>query len=274
MMEKPQYRTTEEKVRDIERYLIRQVDAIRRWVLVAVSLAAVAALASLWMAMSDRGAGPAPAATSIDSQRTRPDPVQPVETAPSPPSDDAARTGGNVAPRSQAPASLATRTPAPRTSTVTSASTPAADPTSSAAVNPASTAKSVPASSRPAALATDSTGWAFRAASITVSTGIQGMQPVGTGDRFPATTPRIYCWSRIETVDLGRIPPDRRYVVHRWYRQGHLERSRKITIGASSYRAWSSLSSPGEKPGDWRVDVVDAEGHVLGSLRFSVESGS
>lgn len=98
------------------------------------------------------------------------------------------------------------------------------------------------------------------------------LEPVGVSDRFSGQLSQLYCWTRIETDDFDLVPQSSRYVVHRWIHEGTVYRERTITIGSPSYRVYSALGTPGDFPGAWRVEILDARGTVLGEVSFRIVS--
>jgi hypothetical protein len=99
-----------------------------------------------------------------------------------------------------------------------------------------------------------------------------GLDPVGTVDRFPAGQKgRLYCWTRIETDRISRVPRRSRFVIHRWIHDNTIVKERKITIGSARYRTYSMVPNPGDRPGQWRVEIIDAEERVIGTKEFVVD---
>jgi hypothetical protein len=59
-------------------------------------------------------------------------------------------------------------------------------------------------------------------------------------------------------------------VVHRWYHEGTLRQSVKLAIGANTSEGYRTYSRQTVTPGDWRVEVRNADGNLLDERRFSV----
>jgi hypothetical protein len=97
------------------------------------------------------------------------------------------------------------------------------------------------------------------------------LEPVGTGSSFDPSVPRLFCWTRVETDNLSGIPEAKRRVIHRWIHDGRVIKERKISIGSARYRVYSIMSSPGALRGDWRVDILDADGRRLGTETFRID---
>jgi hypothetical protein len=229
------YRTIEDKLKNVERYLILQVDGIRRWVVAAFALCAVGTGLSVWTALKpgdardDVSARVSPATSQAEATPARSDDRAPIEerrgsrdTAPEVPAEPTSRP---VAPAqgSEPPAQRASRAPV-----------------------------------------------GFRVAAAAIATGVNGLEPIGTAERFPADTPKLYCWTRITSEDFSAIASDARHVTHRWIHESRTVRERRVEINSPSYRVYTSLQ-PGGQRGAWRVEVVGANGEVIATERFVVE---
>jgi hypothetical protein len=96
-----------------------------------------------------------------------------------------------------------------------------------------------------------------------VGTGVVDRVLAGTAETFPATTERLYCFSRVSNAADSEIE-------HVWYK-GDVEMGRvKLKVGGSPWRTHSSKLL-GENPaGEWRCDVVQ-NGTVLQSVKFKVQ---
>ena len=98
-----------------------------------------------------------------------------------------------------------------------------------------------------------------------VCTAVEDRMPVGEGQAFPWTAPRVYVWSLVGAAD----PPA---VIHHIYYHGKNKVGDVVLkIGSSHWRTWS-FQSLGEKrlQGPWRVDIASDDGQVLRSLHFRV----
>ena len=59
--------------------------------------------------------------------------------------------------------------------------------------------------------------------------------------------------------------------IHHVWIHGDVERADlELRIGGSPWRTWSNKAIPPEWAGDWRVEVRDAAGNVLETIRFAV----
>jgi len=305
-VESPGYRTIDDKVENIERYLIEQVDAIRRYVIIAIALSALgaaAAILSIWVATRAPAASPlaqrrpnagtikqayaadrAPAARVAEAtEATAVDTQPPVAAARAGPrvvdaAHEVARANAAgkelAAHRPERPPAEATLPPGPATPTALPNEPPPSEeppsPINSAAPPEAAATRSPGPTAPRGELPTASPGDSyFRVGESAIATKIVNLAPVGTGRRFPARKGTLYCWTRILTDSLTEVPRERRVIVHRWIRGDEVVRERSFAIASPRYRVYSALSKV--ESGDWRVDIVEADGTVIGTEKFVVE---
>src|SRR5688572_11445768 len=102
-------------------------------------------------------------------------------------------------------------------------------------------------------------------AEVAVGTSIADRTLAGAAETFPAaTTERLYCFSKVTNAENSEIE-------HVWYK-GDVEAARiKLRIGGSPWRTHSSKNLGMDGAGDWRCDVVGADGKVLQSVKFKVQ---
>ena len=102
------------------------------------------------------------------------------------------------------------------------------------------------------------------AAEAQVGTAVENRSLSGAAESFPATTEKLYCFSRVTNV------PAESEIEHVWYK-GDTEMGRvKLRIGGSPWRTHSSKNLGSPATGDWRCDVVH-DGKVIQSAKFKVE---
>ena len=93
--------------------------------------------------------------------------------------------------------------------------------------------------------------------------GVDGM-PSGVAMPVPADVGRISAWTRIQGADENTM-------IHHVWSHGGVERADvELRIGGSPWRTWSDKAIVPEWTGDWRVEVRDAGGNVLETIRFRV----
>jgi type II secretory pathway predicted ATPase ExeA len=90
-------------------------------------------------------------------------------------------------------------------------------------------------------------------------------KPVGIGDRFHSTIKNLHCFTRIT---LTKAPPAK--ITHVWYFRD--QEMARVTLQVKYYdwRTNSSKTILSSEAGPWHVDVLDAEGRVLATLKFEI----
>ena len=88
--------------------------------------------------------------------------------------------------------------------------------------------------------------------------------PVDVNTMFSADVGRLYCWTRIDGAEEATT------VHHVWFHGDEERADLELRVGASSWRTWSNKAIPLQWTGEWRVEVRDAEGNVLETIRFTV----
>jgi hypothetical protein len=100
--------------------------------------------------------------------------------------------------------------------------------------------------------------------SASICRNVVDREPVDEASSFPVSVGKLYCFTKI----VGAEAPTQ--VTHVWY-YGDVERARvNLSIGAASWRTYSSKVIQEHEIGDWRVDVLDASGQVRATLIFSI----
>ncbi len=117
------------------------------------------------------------------------------------------------------------------------------------------------------ALLTPQTLWAQAELTVTesaISRDVVDRMPVGADTTFTSDVGRLYCWTRITGAE-GET------TVHHVWIHGDEERADlELRVGASPWRTWSNKAIVPEWTGDWRVEVRDADGNELETIRFTV----
>jgi hypothetical protein len=89
-------------------------------------------------------------------------------------------------------------------------------------------------------------------------------QPVSGGTSFPASTGRLWCFTRIQ----GAQSPTE--VTHVWY-YGEVERFRiGLAINSTDWRTYSAKRIQPHETGSWRVDVLGPDNSLLTSVLFQI----
>jgi hypothetical protein len=91
--------------------------------------------------------------------------------------------------------------------------------------------------------------------------GISDREPVNAIDSLPTDSTRVYFFTEI--VDLAGSS-----VTHRWNLDGETMAEVPFEIGGPRWRVYSSKKLIPEWAGVWTVEIVDAQGTVLGEERL------
>lgn len=97
-----------------------------------------------------------------------------------------------------------------------------------------------------------------------LGTGVVDREPEGVAESFKSDVGKVYCWTRVTGAEGSEI-------THVWYKGEEKMGEVKLSVKYPSMRTWSAKTIPADGKGDWRVDVVAADGTVLKSLQFKVE---
>jgi len=89
-------------------------------------------------------------------------------------------------------------------------------------------------------------------------------EPTGVDTVFAADVGRLHCFTRVVGVEGTST------VSHVWY-WGDEERARvQLSVRSPNWRTNSSKVIQEHETGQWRVDVLDADGNVLSTVRFRI----
>ncbi|NIO29580.1 MAG: DUF2914 domain-containing protein [Candidatus Latescibacteria bacterium] len=87
---------------------------------------------------------------------------------------------------------------------------------------------------------------------------IEEREPVGSVDSLSTATEQVYFFTEIIGLQDHTI-------THRWMHGGEVRAEVPIAIGGPRWRVYSSKKLIPAWTGEWKVEVVDAEGNVLGT---------
>lgn len=101
---------------------------------------------------------------------------------------------------------------------------------------------------------------------MAVTTKVAKGKPIDSVRRISAVTVNtLYCFTRLR----GDADTDTT-IRHRWFRNDVLAKESELPVKGSRWRTYSSIPVDRGSTGNWRVDVVDSEGHLLKSVTFRV----
>ena len=97
-----------------------------------------------------------------------------------------------------------------------------------------------------------------------ICTGVADREPVNAGTSFAVSTDRLYCFSKVANITEATE------IVHVWY-FGETERAR-VSLGVKPpvWRTYSSKIIQTHEIGPWRVEILDASGNLLQTVKFEV----
>ena len=98
-----------------------------------------------------------------------------------------------------------------------------------------------------------------------ISLDVIDREPVGEGWRFPVQARRVYCYTAVEGADSPTS------ITHAWYYEDRKVHTYTLPVEAASWRTWSYKNIAGSQKGDWKVEVLDAQGKVLTTVHFVMD---
>ena len=96
-------------------------------------------------------------------------------------------------------------------------------------------------------------------------TAIEERQPAGVDTAFTSTVERVYCFTKINGAS------DTTTIAHVWYYNNEEMAKVELTIKGKTWRTWSSKKIMEDWQGNWKVDVINANGDVLKSGEFIIK---
>ncbi len=104
----------------------------------------------------------------------------------------------------------------------------------------------------------------MRVSDAVVTTDVVERNPIDSIQNYPSGVERLYCYTHV----LGG--GEEASVTHVWYLEDAEMARIDLPVRSSSWRTWSSKSIlPGWK-GDWRVEILDPQGDLLGTVNFTL----
>ena len=91
--------------------------------------------------------------------------------------------------------------------------------------------------------------------------------PVGSDIIFTNNVDSLYCYTRIKN------PGPKREVKHVWYYDNQMMTQVRYNVRKSNiYRSWTKKTILPNQIGNWRVDIQDYNGTIIGSKTFEIKS--
>jgi hypothetical protein len=99
---------------------------------------------------------------------------------------------------------------------------------------------------------------------MAVTTKIVRGNPIDSVHRISSTSVNaLYCFTRLESSN-GKETSIR----HIWYRDGIKVGEYNLPVKGKNWRTFSKKSIKKGLVGDWRVDALDSDGHILKTVTF------
>tara|TARA_Y100001980_G_C14440654_1_gene226835 strand:+ start:62 stop:811 length:750 start_codon:yes stop_codon:yes gene_type:complete len=104
---------------------------------------------------------------------------------------------------------------------------------------------------------------------IKICKNIKNRSPIGVGEIFPSSVDSLYCYTKIE--NLGK----KMEVRHVWYYENQIMTQVRYNVKKSNvYRSWTKKTISSFQIGNWRVEVQDRNGTIIGTKRFKIKKSS
>ena len=101
---------------------------------------------------------------------------------------------------------------------------------------------------------------------IKICKNIKNRNPIGVGEIFPNSVDSLYCFTKIE--NLGK----KMEVRHVWYYENQIMTQVRYNVKKSNvYRSWTKKTISSFQIGNWRVEVQDRNGTIIGTKRFKIK---
>jgi hypothetical protein len=97
-----------------------------------------------------------------------------------------------------------------------------------------------------------------------LGTGVENLTPIGVAESFPASVGRVYCYSKI--INGGGTT-----ITHKWYYNEKEVAAVPLDIRSPSFRTYSYKTILPQFKGNWKVEIVAEEGHIIKTLEFTIE---
>ena len=97
-----------------------------------------------------------------------------------------------------------------------------------------------------------------------MSEALQKFTPVNEAMVFSIELGRIHCFTEFDPV------PKQTIIYHKWYHRDALVSVKQLTLNPPRWSSFTSMQLRDVDKGPWRVDITDANGNLIRTLRFSI----
>lgn len=99
---------------------------------------------------------------------------------------------------------------------------------------------------------------------MTVTTKIVKGNPIDSVHRISSSSVKaLYCFTRFQSATGGET-----VIRHIWYRDNEKVGDYPLPVKEKRWRTFSKKAIEKGWSGDWRVEAVDSEGHILKTVKF------
>lgn len=104
---------------------------------------------------------------------------------------------------------------------------------------------------------------------IKICKSIYKRNPVGSDIVFTSNVDSLYCYTRIQN------PGPKREVKHIWYYKNQMMTQVLYNVRKSNiYRSWTKKTILPNQIGNWRVEIQDNNGRIIGSKTFEIKKST
>lgn len=101
---------------------------------------------------------------------------------------------------------------------------------------------------------------------MAVTTKISRNNPIDSVKRISSTSVKaLYCFTRL----VNPAGTDTT-IKHRWFKDGELVSEQELSVKGTKWRTWSKKPINRQAIGNWRVEALDAAGHLLKRVEFKI----
>ena len=93
---------------------------------------------------------------------------------------------------------------------------------------------------------------------------IGNYQPLNPAVAFSISQGEVFCFSNFDPVF------EKTYILHKWFKKDKLIFTMKLTLSPPQWSSFSRIQIRDADKGPWRVEIWDADGTQLQTLRFSM----
>ena len=93
---------------------------------------------------------------------------------------------------------------------------------------------------------------------------VKNHEIINPGVVFPVEMGKVLCFTVFDPVALDT------FIHHRWYYRDRLSTSAKLSLRPPRWATYSRMQLREADKGPWRVEITDAEGRHIRTLRFSI----